>query len=304
MADVGQNGASAAPRTLAWILDAATGYFAGLHVDSPRATAEHLAARLLGCKRSALASSLGRAFSDAQLDAMRRGMKRVASGEPLQYVLGEWDFRSVTLKTDRRALIPRPETEELVSLALAAPILKTLSAPRFLDYGTGTGCIALSIAAELRAAHVAAVDVSADALALAAENAARLGLADRVRFLNTSEIDLADVFEPASIDVIVSNPPYIPSAAVDALDAKVLAHEPRLALDGGADGMDVIRTLCEDASMLLASGGMMFLEIDAESNQAEKLSPLLESYGFADIVVSRDVSGAERFISATLPEGL
>lgn len=304
MADVGRDGASAAPRTLAWILDAATGYFAGLRVDSPRATAEHLAARLLGCRRSALAAASGAALSGPQLEAMRRGMKRIASGEPLQYVLGEWDFRSLTLKTDGRALIPRPETEELVSLALAAPVLKRLPAPRFLDYGTGCGCIALSIASELPAARVAAVDVSPDALSLAAENAARLGLAGRVRFIDTSKIDLADVFEPASIDVIVSNPPYIPSAAVDALDAKVLAHEPRLALDGGPDGTDVVRSLCEDASMLLASGGMIFLEIDAESNQAEKLRPLLESYGFADIAVSRDASGAGRFIFASLPEGL
>ena len=235
---------------------------------------------------------------------MRRGMRRVASGEPLQYVLGQWDFRSVTLKTDKRALVPRPETEELVSLALAHPALRAAASPLVLDCGTGSGCIALAVARELPSARVVATDVSADALALARENAEALGLASRIAFVDVSSNDLGDLLDPGSVDVIVSNPPYIPSAAVDRLDPKVLAHEPRLALDGGPDGMAVLRQVAEEASMLLASGGGLFLELDAESGQAAPMAALLRELGFDPVRSHRDLSGAERFLAATLSDGL
>ena len=291
-------------KTLATVLDGAGAFLAKYGVDSPRATAEFLAARLLRCKRGELPARAATALPEPILEAMRRGMRRVASGEPLQYVTGQWDFRTVTLKTDRRALVPRPETEELVSLALAHPALRAAAAPLVLDYGTGSGCIALAVAKELPAARVVAVDVSADALALARENAEALGLASRVAFVDTSERDLGDLLEPGSVDAIVSNPPYIPSAAVDRLDPKVLAHEPRLALDGGPDGMAVLRQVAEEASMLLASGGGLFLELDAESGQARPMAAYLRELGFDPVRAHRDLAGAERFLSATLSDGL
>lgn len=291
-------------RTLSWILDAVSAYFAKNGVDSPRATAEFLAARLLGCKRGELPLRHSQEMPEPILEAMRRGMKRVASGEPLQYVLGQWDFRSLTLKTDRRALVPRPETEELVDLVLASPSLRANPAPVLLDYGTGTGCIALALATEMPGAIVMGIDVSADALALAGENAQRLGLTERVRFVNTAETDLADLFDGACFDAIVSNPPYIPTAAVDRLDAKVLAHEPRLALDGGPDGMDVLRQVAEEASMLLKTGGELFFELDAETDQARAMGETLADLGFAEIRPHTDLRGAQRFLSARLSDGI
>ena len=291
-------------KTLATVLDGAGAFLARYGVDSPRATAEFLAARLLRCKRGELPARAGLALPEPILEAMRRGMRRVAAGEPLQHVIGQWDFRTLTLKTDGRALVPRPETEELVSLALAHPALRAAPAPLVLDWGTGSGCIALAIARELPAARVVATDVSADALALARENAEALGLASRVAFLDVSQNDLGDVLEPGSVDAIVANPPYIPTAAVERLDPKVLAHEPRLALDGGPDGMALLRQVAEEASMLLASGGGLFLELDAESGQARPMAAYLRELGFDAIRPHRDLSGAERFLEATLSDGL
>lgn len=296
---------SATPATtLATVLDGAGAFLARYGVDSPRATAEFLAARLLRCKRGELPARAGLALPEPILEAMRRGMRRVAAGEPLQYVIGQWDFRSLTLKTDRRALVPRPETEELVSLALAHPALRAASSPVVLDWGTGSGCIALAVARELPAARVVATDVSPDALALARENAEALGLASRVAFLDVSQNDLGDVLEPGSVDAIVANPPYIPTAAVERLDPKVLAHEPRLALDGGPDGMALLRQVAEEASMLLASGGGLFLELDAESGQSQPMAAYLRELGFDAVRAHRDLSGAERFLAATLSDGL
>lgn len=291
-------------KTLATVLDGAGAFLARYGVDSPRATAEFLAARLLRCKRGELPARAGLALPEPILEAMRRGMRRVAAGEPLQHVIGQWDFRTLTLKTDRRALVPRPETEELVSLALAHPALRAAASPLVLDWGTGSGCIALAIARELPAARVVATDVSADALALARENAEALGLASRVAFLDVSQNDLGDVLEPGSVDAIVANPPYIPTAAVERLDPKVLAHEPRLALDGGPDGMALLRQVAEEASMLLASGGGLFLELDAESGQARPMAAYLRELGFDAIRAHRDLAGAERFLAATLSDGL
>ena len=291
-------------RTLGWSLAATTAFFRGRGVDAPAATAEHLAARLLRCPRSALAAQRERPMQEPLLAAMGRGARRIAAGEPLQHVIGQWDFRDFTLRTDRRALVPRPETEQLVDLALASPRLRALEAPRLLDYGTGTGCIAFALARAWPNAKVAALDVSKDALALARENAAALGLADRVLFLDGSETELDEAFEGGSIDAIVSNPPYIPTAQLEKLDRKVKDYEPRLALDGGADGMDVLRRIAEDASMLLAPEGELFLELDAESGQAAPMGALLRELGFEPVRVHRDLRGAERFLSASLALGV
>ena len=291
-------------RPLSWVTQAAAGYFARHGVDSPLSSAEHLAARLLRCNRSALAARASEPLSPAFQAAMGRGMRRVAGGEPLQYVIGQWDFRDFTLKTDPRALVPRPETEQLVDLALSSPRLRENASPRLLDYGTGSGCIAIALARAFPRALVAAVDVSADALSLAAENAAAIGVADRIRFLDVSRIDLSDAFEPASFDAIVSNPPYIPTAAWEKLDRKVRDYEPKLALDGGEDGMNVLRQVCEEAGLLLAPEGELFLELDAESGQARPISALLGELGFDPVRSHRDFRGAERFVSAALGAGI
>ena len=288
----------------AWrdILRLSAEYLVQKGVPDAQVAAELLVARLLNCGRGFLSPHLGETPDPKYVEAMRRGIARLAAGEPVQYVLGEWDFRSLTLKCDRRALIPRPETEELVTRVLK--FAKGYAAPRpfVVDVGTGSGCIVLSLAKEMADGIFLGLDISADAVALAQENAARCGLAERVKFAVADGLD--DFDEPETVDVLVSNPPYIPTAAVERLDPKVLAHEPRLALDGGPDGMALLRQVAEEASMLLASGGGLFLELDAESGQARPMAAYLRELGFDAIRAHRDLAGAERFLAATLSDGL
>lgn len=236
------------------------------------------------------------------VEAMRRGTKRLATGEPVQYILGQWDFHGHVFKTDRRALIPRPETEILVDLVLADRDLWTLPSPRILDIGTGTGCIALSLALERPNGRYLATDVSDEAISLARENAAFLQASNTVKFLVCE--DLSEILEPGTVDAIVSNPPYIPSATVDALDRSVRDFEPRLALDGGPDGMALLNDIAEEAALLLSDGGKIFFELDAESGQAPKVAALLSDLGFNRPAIHRDYAGRERFVSATLAAGV
>jgi release factor glutamine methyltransferase len=225
-------------------------------------------------------------------------MKRLAAGEPLQYVLGEWDFRTLTLKCDRRALIPRPETEEL-----AGRVLKFLeSRPpdrRFtVDVGTGTGAIILSLAKETRGGGIfLGTDLSEDAIALAKENAKRCGLEGKVNFAVADGLD--DFDEPGVVDVIVSNPPYIESSVCETLDPRVRDWEPRMALDGGASGLEFYERYLADAFNLLRSGGAVFFEIG--ESQGPAVSRLMFEYGFEDIAVEKDYAGHDRYASARLP---
>lgn len=287
-------------RQLTWreVVGKSAAFLASKGVPDPAVAAELLAARLLGVGRGLLAGAFDRAAEERHLAAMRRGMARLAKGEPLQYVLGEWDFRTLTLKCDRRALIPRPETEGLVSLVLewlrgsGRP-----GAPLVVDVGTGTGAIVLSLAKEYAGeATFLGTDVSEDAVALAKENAERCLLADRVGFAVMDGLD--DFDEPQCVDAIVSNPPYIESAVVDTLDPRVRDFEPRLALDGGPAGLDFYDRYLADALNLLKAGGAVFFEIG--DTQGEAVRRMMESYGFGDIRISKDLSGRDRYASATL----
>ena len=277
-------------------------YLKSRKIANSRIVAELLAARLLGCRRLDIPLKANCVLPENSIAAMRRGVTRSGTGEPIQYIIAQWDFRGITLKTDKRALIPRPETEELVQLFLDN--CKDNDSPRVLDFGTGTGCIAISVAKEKPKAKIMAVDISEDALNLARENASSLGVADRISFVNLSDVDLSDVLEPGTIDIIISNPPYIPTATYETLDRSVKDFEPREALDGGQDGMDVIRSIIEEAAMLLDSDGRIFLEISAENNQAPKITQFLSEVGFEDATVHKDALTKERFISARLASGL
>ena len=272
-------------------------------VPDPEVCAELMAARLLKCGRGTLAPFLEKESEEKHLEAMRRGMARLVKGEPLQYVLGEWDFRSLTLKCDRRALIPRPETEELVSRVLKYLQFRhsTLTAPSsklvVVDVGTGTGAIILSIAKEFKGDGVfLGTDVSEDAIALAKENAQLTGLAERVKFAVADGLE--DFDEPECIDVIVSNPPYIESKVCDTLDPRVKDFEPRLALDGGATGLDFYERYLGDALNLLKPGGAVFFEIG--ENQGEALLRLFADYGFSNAKIEKDFAGHDRYASAIL----
>lgn len=290
------------PKTLREILSASERYLAALGAQEPRVGMEHLAACLYRCGRLDLQTRLDAPVPPPMIEALRRGLRRLAAGEPVQYILGRWDFHGHSFKTDRRALIPRPETEILVDLVLNDAELWRKPNPRILDIGTGTGCIALSLALERPQGRYLATDVSEEAIALARENAALQQKAAAVRFLVCD--DLSDVLEPGSVDAIVSNPPYIPTDAVDRLDRSVLAFEPRLALDGGPDGMSILNAIAEEAAILLADGGRLFLELDAESGQAPKVSATLSDLGFERPTVHRDLAGRERFVSAALAAGV
>lgn len=265
-------------------------------VADGRVAAELLAGRLLHLGRGLLGSAASQEVSEPQLAAMRRGLARLATGEPVQYVIGEWDFRSLTLKCDRRALIPRPETEELVTR-----VLKSLKGGEVvIDAGTGTGAIILSIAKEAKGGGLfIGTDISEDALALAQENARLTGLEDKVKFVAMDGLD--DFDEPQFVDVIVSNPPYIKTADCLRLDRNVRDFEPRIALDGGESGLDFYERYLGDAVNLLKIGGKVFFEIG--ESQGEEVASLMRSYGFENIKVEKDYAGHDRYASAELNYG-
>lgn len=275
-------------------------FLRGKKVPDARVASELLAARLLHLGRGMLAGEMTKDVPEKYLEAMRRGMARLVKGEPIQYVLGEWDFRTLTLKCDRRALIPRPETEELVTRVLG--YLNTETQRRrgglIVDVGTGTGAIVLSLAKEFRGeAAFLGTDVSEDAIALAKENAVRCGLADRVKFAVADGLD--DFDEPQCVDVIVSNPPYIETAVCETLDPRVKDFEPRLALDGGTSGLDFYERYLSDAVNLLKPGGAVFFEIG--ENQGEAVRQLMFDCGFNDIRIEKDSAGHDRYAMAVMP---
>jgi len=264
-------------------------------IENPRLICEMLLSRLLGCPRLELYLMHTIELSEKKLEAMRRGLKRAAAGEPPQYILGETGFLDSTFKIDSRALIPRPETEVLVNLVLNHPDLLKLEKPAIIDVGTGSGCIILSIAAALKNGKYLAIDTSDKALELARENAALLQLSGKVNFINE---DLAELVEPESIDAVVANLPYIPSAACDKLDSIVRDHEPRSALDGGPDGLDIIRSVIQDAAFILKNNGLIFLEIG--DDQGPKVKRLLEDSGFSDVKITQDLNKRDRVVSGSL----
>jgi len=254
-------------------------------VPDARVDAEHLVAHVLGVPRSRLAGSNG-ALGPAEQEALAALVARRARREPLQYVLGEWDFRRLTLAVDPRALIPRPETEGLVERCLA--LLDAVPEPRILDVGTGSGAIALALADELPGASVVAVDVSADALALAAENVARTGLGDRVELREGNLLDSAD----GLFDLVASNPPYVPPADVVGMQPEIVGWEPHAALfdHGQTDG------IAAAARTVLRPGGWLVLEL-AEGTAA-RVTGRLRALGYDEIGVTSDLAGIERVVEA------
>lgn len=273
-------------------------YLESKNVPDARVASELMAARLLRSSRGFLNSFYEKEVPEKFLEAMRRAMRRLVAGEPLQYVLGEWDFRTLTLKCDPRALIPRPETEELVTRVLKWLKGNPSDEPRFIvDVGTGTGAIILSLAAEFKGPAVfLGTDVSEAAVSLAKENAAKCALDGRVKFTVMDGLD--DFDEPEVVDVLVSNPPYIESAVCETLDPRVKDFEPRLALDGGVSGLDFYDRYLADALNILKPGGAVFFEIG--ENQGDAVAKLMEGYGFSDIRIEKDYSGHDRYASAVL----
>jgi release factor glutamine methyltransferase len=270
------------------VLQSTTAYFQQKKIDNARLNIEHLLAHVLGKTRMDLYLEFDRPLGDRELDALRELVRRRAQGVPLQHLLGTVEFHGRTFACDARALIPRPETEQLVEWILK---LDVPPEPRCVDVGTGSGVIALTLAAEWPAAKVQAVDAVDAALELARENAARLDLTARVEFLAGSLLEAC----PGPFDVIAANLPYIPAADLSALAPEV-QHDPASALDGGGDGLALISACIAQAPAKLAPGGRLALEIGHD--QAARVRGLLDRAGFADIRVEKDYQGIERFVLA------
>jgi len=285
-------------RTVLAILKASRGFLEERGIRDARRPCDLLMARLLNCKPLELFFKFDLVPNDKLLAAMRRGVKRLAKGEPVQYILGEWDFMEHTFKVDRRTLIPRPETELLVQRVLECEALWRREQPFVVDMGTGTGCIAISLALAKPKGRYLGIDVSRDALELAAENAARLQATDRVAF---SDRELSDLIEPDSVSALVGNLPYVPTADYEQLPTHIRDFEPRRALDGGPDGLSAIRAAVEEASVVLEDGGLIFLEID--HRQAEAVCDMLNNAGFGDVAVTKDFAERDRIVSGRMADG-
>lgn len=272
--------------TLGEVLRRSTEHLEAKGAPSPRLDAELLLGKAVGLSRVELYMHLDRPLTGDELAAARELVARRARREPLQYVLGEWGFRGLTLKVDRRALIPRPETEVVVERCLE--LLRGHDAPHVLDVGTGTGAIALAIANEHPGARVTGLDLSPEALALAAENVASVGL--------PVQLVAGDLFAglPAGPwNLVVSNPPYVAPAELETLAAEVRDWEPRTALVGEG----AIEALARAAVEVLAPGGGLVVEVG--DGQAPGVAALLEELGYGGVRVTADLTGRDRVVEGS-----
>ena len=244
-------------------------------------------AHVLNLNSADFVLSLDREISREDEAEIRAILVRLKRNEPMQYVLSRWQFIDIELKTDRRALIPRPETELLALEALECA--GKFKNPKIIDMGCGTGCIGLFIKSRLPESKICLCDISDDALSLARENAEALGLDCSI-----SKCDMLTA-EKLPCDIMVSNPPYIKTGDIAALDANVKDYEPVSALDGGADGLDFYRALARLADASLSPEGTLLLEIGI--GQSGDIKKILEEY-FNDIKVIKDLSGIDRVVTA------
>jgi release factor glutamine methyltransferase len=265
-------------------------------VSESRLKAEWILSRVLKCRRLELPLQRDFELSDVQLRQFAGMVQRVAEGEPIQYVLGDTEFMGRALKTDARALIPRPETEMLAETALACQEVWRWPHPDVVDVGTGSGCVIVTLAVEKPHGEYVAIDADAEALELARENAAALGVKRNIKFLRN---DLLKGLPRQSFDLVVSNPPYVSTAEWDALQPEIRDHEPRLALDGGSDGLDVISKLVPQAFNNLKPGGWLFMEIGED--QGERVKTLLQNHGFEQVDIRKDLAGHDRMACGGKP---
>jgi len=309
--------------SLGAILDTVTARVQTSHPDEARLKCEWLTSRIVGCPRLELSARKDQNLSESQIRKIEEGAVRLTTGEPLQYILGEAEFMGHVFTCDRRALIPRPETEQLTAWVLEyAPLWQnkapafasnaTVGTPVIADVGTGSGCIVISLALERPEGHYIASDTSTTALALARENAARHGVSARINFIacdllsaalskttfqHSAEcwnVRTADSPTLASLDAVVSNPPYVRTKDWAQLEWNVRDFEPRAALDGGPDGLTVIRRLMAQTFQALKPGGVFFREIGEDQGVA--VQELAHAAGFREIQVRPDLAGKDRMM--------
>jgi release factor glutamine methyltransferase len=281
------------------LLDAiqrATDYVTAHAVPHGRLACELLAAHVLQCRRLELYLRFDQRLTDAQRLGLRAGLRRLAAGEPIQYVVGDTEFMGWRLKVDRRALIPRPDTETLVEAVLGCETLWQARAPVIVDVGTGTGCVAISLARARPHAVCLAVDTSAEALALARENIAQHALGGRV---DLRQADLLEGMATDSADAVVANLPYVPSGEWERLMPLVRDCEPRVALDGGEDGLTIVGRLIDQAGQVLKPGGLLALEMGFD--QGARVATRLKDRGFVDVRTVQDIERRDRVALACRP---
>jgi release factor glutamine methyltransferase len=289
--------AVSAPWTIGRVRDWTSQHFATRGFAAARLEAELLVAHALGLRRLDLYLRFEQPLADAELAAVRALVERRQKHEPVAYILGVREFYGRAFAVDRRVLIPRPETEDVVTAVLAQLAETPVgAAPRVLDVGTGSGAIAVSVAAERTDAVVDAVDISADAADVARANAARHGVADRVT------VHVGSVYAPVAGEryaVIASNPPYIARGEIPGLMPDVARYEPHLALDGGASGVELVAAVVEGARTHLAPGGGLVVEIGFD--QGPRARALAEAAGLVGVEVRRDLAGHDRVLVARAP---
>lgn len=275
------------------ILDEAVQQLQCAGIEQPRLAAEILIAAAVNCPRLELYLRFDEKLTPHQLDNIQKGIKRLTAHEPIQYVLGQTEFMGHSFKCDRRALIPRPETEEMTDWIIGYEPLWQIDCPAVVDIGTGSGCIIISLALSGRKGHFWAVDISPEAIELARENARMHNVLSSISFITAG---IADGKIPCGMDAVIANPPYVRSADYHGLAGNIRFWEPRLALDGGDNGLHVIHPIITQAFRILKPNRCLFLEIGA--GQGPAVRSLLTQTGFSQSLLRRDQAGHDRLILA------
>jgi release factor glutamine methyltransferase len=272
-----------------------TEFLAKKDVESPRLQAELLLAHVLKLSRMKLYLNFERTLTAAETDALRELIKRRSQREPLQHIVGSTSFCGLEIAVNRNVLVPRPETEILAEAGWS--FLSTINSQpsTALDFGTGSGCIAIALAVKCPGANIVALDVSAEALETAKQNAVRNDVADRIEFVQGDGFP-APQNNPALFDLIISNPPYIPTAEIETLDPEVRDYDPRGALDGGADGLDFYRRFAVEARAFLKPGGKIMLEFG--DGQGEAIRKIFEEQNWIVEAIREDYTQRQRILIA------
>jgi release factor glutamine methyltransferase len=287
------------PWTVQHLLEWTSGFFTRKQVDAPRLSAELLLAHVLHVPRIKLYTDYERVLPEKDLTQYRALVQRAGEHEPIAYLTGRAYFFNLEFEVNKAVLIPRPDTETLVENVLQfCRAAAGFESPRVLDLCTGSGCIAAAVAQNLKAATVLATDISPKAVAVAKRNIERLKLDDRVT------VEVGDLYEPVSrtpdpspFDLILANPPYIPSGEIEKLDRNVREYEPVEALDGGMDGLVIHRRIIEGAVERLVPGGRMYLEIQFDQREAG-MEIFARHPQFEDVRALKDYGGNVRVVTA------